>query len=140
MASSGNFVNDVIERHLLPGTTKSIKLSMWATFVIGSSAVLIAAQFSMVLDVILYAYAFMVSGLFIPTLGAFFWKRGSANGALISMMGGGFLTLLLQTGIIHLPDKMMAFGLDFGFYGIVFSALLYTSGSLLWPDAQNNKQ
>ncbi|HOP05718.1 MAG TPA: sodium:solute symporter family protein [candidate division Zixibacteria bacterium] len=138
MASSGNFVKDLIERYWLKNLSmkKSIRLSMAATAVIGLIAVILAAQFQTVLDAILYAYAFMVSGLFVPTLGAYFWKRGSSIGAIAGMLAGGGLTLLLMTGVILPPVAMGNWGLDFSVYGIIVSALFYTVGSLMAPDKQ----
>jgi SSS family solute:Na+ symporter len=137
MASSGNFMNDIVERYFLRGLSdrKSIRYSMVATLVVGVAAVLMAAQFTTVLDAILYAYAFMVSGLFIPTLGAYFWKRGSSAGALAGMMGGGLLTLLLLTKAVHLPAGLATLGLHASIYGISVSAVLYIAVSLLLPDA-----
>ncbi len=136
MASSGNFVNDVIERYFIKNISMkfSIRLSMLATLVIGLLAVVLAAQFKTVLNAILYAYAFMVSGLFIPTLGAYFWKKSSSAGALAGMIGGGVLTLLLMTELISLPESLGAFGLDFSVFGIAFSMVLFVTVSLLIPD------
>ncbi len=132
MASSGNFVNDVIERYFAPNlsTKASIRLSMLATFIIGALAVILAAQFNTVLDAILYAYAFMVSGLFIPTLGAYFWKKGTSAAALAAMLTGGITTLLLLTKVVKLPAKIANIGLDASFYGIAISALIYIVVSL----------
>ncbi|MDA3925948.1 MAG: sodium:solute symporter family protein [Kiritimatiellae bacterium] len=139
MASSGNFVNDIIERYIVKDISpkKSIRLSMLATLVIGIAAVVLASHFVKVLDAILYAYSFMVSGLFIPTLGAFFWKRGTSMGALLAMAGGGGLTLLLMTKLVALPGWLQVTGLDFSAYGIGFSAILYIVTSLL-TKAQKN--
>jgi SSS family solute:Na+ symporter len=130
-------MNDIVERYFLRGLSdrKSIRYSMVATLVVGVAAVLMAAQFTTVLDAILYAYAFMVSGLFIPTLGAYFWKRGSSAGALAGMMGGGLLTLLLLTKAVHLPAGLATLGLHASIYGISVSAVLYIAVSLLLPDA-----
>jgi SSS family solute:Na+ symporter len=107
---------------------------MVATFIIGTLAVVLAAQFVMVLDAILYAYSFMVSGLFVPTLGAFFWKRGSSIGALGGMLGGGILTILLMAELISLPGSLYVEGLDLSVYGIGVSFILYVTLSLLCPD------
>jgi solute:Na+ symporter, SSS family len=133
MAASGNFVNDIYERYIRkPGSAReSIRISMLATLVIGAAAVLLAARFSTVLDAILYAYAFMVSGLFIPTLGGFFWKRGTSAGAAAGMLGGGILTLLLLLDLLHLPEPLARLRLDFSAYGIALSAILYLIVSLL---------
>ena len=142
MASSGNLVNDIVERHVIRNLTPqwSIRLSMMATLFIGVTAAILAAQFRTVLDAILYAYSFMVSGLFIPTLGAYFWCKGSAAGALMGMIGGGCFTLLLLTKAIvpqmvfPLPD------LDASAYGIAVSLILYVSGSLLMPDKKTDME
>jgi SSS family solute:Na+ symporter len=132
MASSGNFVNDILVRYGVGGKSdRSVfRLSMAATLVIGVIALLLAARFTGVLNAILYAYAFMVSGLFMPTLGAFFWPRGSSAGALSGMLCGGGLTLLLLAGAVDLPPL----GLDASVYGIMVSGLVYVAVSLLSPD------
>jgi SSS family solute:Na+ symporter len=136
MASSGNFVNDIIERYFIKNISAkaSIRLSMIATLIIGAFAVIIAAQFNTVLNAILYAYAFMVSGLFVPTLGAYFWKKASSAGALAGMLTGGILTLLLLTKFLTLPDCIAKLQLDASVYGILSSAITFICVSILWPD------
>jgi SSS family solute:Na+ symporter len=138
MASSGNISGDILERYVFKKLSAkgAMRLSMWVTFVIGVLSVVLAAQFTMVLDAILYAYAFMVAGLFIPTLGAFFWPKGSSTGALAAMVGGGTLTLLLLLKAIELPAGIAAIGFDPAIYGILFSLLLYLLGTLLFPDTK----
>jgi solute:Na+ symporter, SSS family len=142
MASSGNFVNDVIERYLIKDVSAktSMRLSMLATLIIGITAVVMAAQFEMVLDAILYAYAFMVSGLFVPTLGAYFWKKSSCAGALAGMITGGVLTLLLLTKTISLPAQLAKIGLDASFYGILISAAFFIVFSLTMPDKPQTEE
>lgn len=136
MASSGNFVNDIIDRYFAKNISAkaSIRLSMTATLIIGTLAVIMAAQFTTVLNAILYAYAFMVSGLFVPTLGAYFWKRSSSAGALVGMLSGGILTLLLLTKVVSLPENLAALKLDASVYGIFFSATTFICVSILLPD------
>ena len=136
MASSGNFVNDIVERYWLRNLSDrgAITLSMAATLLIGVIAVVLAAQFTTVLNAILYAYSFMVSGLFVPTLGAYFWRRGSSAGALAGMIGGGAFTILLMTNVVSLPDALGQWELDMSVYGITVSAVLYLLVSLLLPD------
>jgi len=141
MAASGNFTNDLLFRSVLRGRqhgSAGLLISMVVTLLIGVGAVLLAVQFTTVLDAILQAYAFMVSGLFIPTLGALFWRRGSSVGALLGMAGGGTFTLLLLSKFIALPPELAAFGLDPTLYGILFSAFLYAGGSLLFPQRERS--
>lgn len=128
MAASGNFVNDLLEKLSRSpwSSRKHVLVSQIVTLLTGSVAILLALQFNTVLDGILHAYAFMVSGLTVPTLGAFFWKRSSATAALLAMLAGGGLTLTL---LILNIDPL--FGLAHSFYGIIFSALVFIPVSLL---------
>ena len=133
MASSGNFVNDIIERYFMKGASdqKIIKISQIATLIIGVLAIFIAAQSKEVLNAILNAYAFIVSGLFIPTLGAYFWKKSSSTGALWGMISGGSLTLAFLIFKIQLPYK-----LEPSLSGITLSAVVFIACSLLFPDEE----
>jgi SSS family solute:Na+ symporter len=136
MASSGNFVNDILQRYFFrnAGEKFIMRLSQGVTLLIGAVAIIIAAGFEKVLDAILYAYAFMVAGLFVPTAGAYFWKKSSSAGALAAMIGGGTLTLALLLEWIHLPASLEKIGLDASAYGIAVSWVIFVTGSLLLPD------
>lgn len=118
----------------------SMRWSMISTLVIGVTAVVLAAMFTTVLDAILYAYAFMVSGLFIPTLGAYFWKRSSSTGAFLGMIfGGGFtLVLMILEKSGHSPSWFLNIGLDAAIYGIFISLITFITGSLLFKEKQTN--
>ena len=136
MASSGNFATDIIERYFVRriSTKASIRLSMLITLIIGTLSVIMAAQFTSVLHAALYTYAFMVSGLFVPTLGAYFWKKSSCSGAMAGMLAGGITTVLLLTNAIVLPEALESLGLYDGLYGIACSAVVFVGVSLLFPD------
>lgn len=128
IASSGNFVKDILRQNLLKNAsvTKMMRASQLMTLIVGTVAILLAGYFSNVLDAILYAYAFLVSGLFIPTLGAYFWPRGTSTAAFWGMISGGGTTLIFIATDITLPA-----GLDPTFYGIVISAVIYIALSLV---------
>ena len=121
IASSGNFVNDLLEKLVKRtlGHRQLMALSQIMTLIVGIIAILLASYFTVVLDAILYAYQFMVAGLFIPTLAAFFWKGATSKGAFWSMIAGGSLALVLIISRVELP-----LGLDPTFYGMAFSALI----------------
>lgn len=120
MAASGNFTTDILR--LSKKDSKSIRYSQAATLVIGILAILLATTMQNVLSLMLYSYAFMVSGLFVPVLGALFLKKPSSKAAIYSMLSGGGITLLLILTEIELP-----MGLDAIFFGISFSALVFIS-------------
>ncbi|QHI68661.1 sodium:solute symporter family protein [Tichowtungia aerotolerans] len=127
MAASGNFVNDLLEKmSSKPWKSRThVLISQVATLVIGVAAIILALSFKTVLDGILHAYAFMVSGLTVPTLGAFFWKRSTSAGALAAMLAGGGLSLT-----ILLIGTDPPLGLAPSFYGILLSAIVFISVSL----------
>lgn len=128
IASSGNFVSDIFQRskYKFDKHQKVVRLSQLATFIIGVLAILIATYFTKVLDAILYAYAFMVSGLFVPTVGAYFWKKATSVAAVWAMILGGGTTLVL----LFIQDKL-PFGLDASFWGILVSAIVFIPVSLM---------
>jgi SSS family solute:Na+ symporter len=97
-----------------------LRLSQWATLVIGGVALLIALYMESVLELMLHSYAFMVSGLFIPVLFGLYSRRPSEVAALFSMIIGGSLTLALTILTIELP-----FGLDPITFGLLSALLAY---------------
>jgi len=134
IASSANWVNDIIDQFGPRLSTRGfMRLSQGVTLVVGILALLLASAFDTVLDLILHAYAFMVSGLLVPTLGAYFWKRSRSEGALTSMAGGGGLTLYLTFAETSLP-----WGLDPSLFGIALSLVLFVGVSLLCSGKVNH--
>jgi solute:Na+ symporter, SSS family len=105
MASSGNIVSDVLShfKKVDPDAPTTLRLSQFVTLLVGAFALWIATMMTNVLDLMLYSYAFMVSGLFVPILGAFFWKRRSSLAAFWAMLTGGLVTVLLQVSLLTSP-------------------------------------
>jgi solute:Na+ symporter, SSS family len=130
MAASGNVQTDILSKFLkLPnGKRSNLVISQITTLFIGLMALTLAWQMENVLELMLYSYAFMVSGLFIPVLGAFFWKRGSTIGAFWSMLTGGSTTLILTILSVKLP-----LDLDPNIFGITASLLVFVGLSYLFP-------
>lgn len=131
MACSGNVVTDLIG-HFKPIDTDSktfLRLSRVATLALGVAALALASSMEQVLDLMLMSYAFMVSGLFVPILGALFWRRGSSIAAAAAMIGGGATTVGLTAAFPSLP-----LGLDGNVFGITVSALLYIGVTWFRPE------
>jgi SSS family solute:Na+ symporter len=105
MASSGNIVTDVIGHFSKsdPDTPRMLRLSQLVTLLVGALALWLASAMTNVLELMLYSYAFMVSGLFVPIIGALFWKRRSSIAAFWAMLIGGFTTILLQVSMLTVP-------------------------------------
>jgi SSS family solute:Na+ symporter len=132
VASSGNFVGDMLERHALKGMSERalMRVSQGMTLVVGVLAILIASRFQQVLDAILFAYSFMVSGLFVPTLAAYFWPGRRPAAAMAGMLSGGGVTLLMKVGVLPPPGFLAGSGLDPVFYGLVTSTVVFVAVAL----------
>ena len=131
MAASGNMVSDIFNyfKDIDHDGDTFIRFSQITTFVIGAGAILIASVMSSVLDLMLYSYAFMVSGLFVPIIGALYWQKSSSTGAIGAMILGGGTTVFLQEFVTQLPA-----GLDANVFGITVSAIVFIVLSLGFPD------
>ena len=98
----------------------TVKSSQFITLLIGVFAVLLATNMQNVLELMLYSYAFMVSGLLVPVAASLILKKPSSLAAMISMILGGSTTLSLIILNWELP-----FGLDANFFGILSSFLSF---------------
>jgi len=129
LASVGNFINDIYQRHLNRQASEArvLWLSRGLTVFLGLGAVLVAILTPTVIDSILLAYSFMVSGLFVPTVAGLLWKRVSARAALWSMIAGGGAALFFNLVPSANPaDEAILVSLP-------ISALVLFLGVLRWP-------
>ncbi|MGM0588660.1 MAG: sodium:solute symporter family protein [Bacteroidota bacterium] len=147
MASSGNVVSDIIGhfRDMDPNSDRFLRFSQITTAVIGGLALILALSMTSVLDLMLQSYSFMVSGLFVPIIGALYWKKSSSVGALSAMIIGGATTVYLSSGLFPMgmgdgflglmwQSITLPYGLDPNVFGITASALVFVAGSLFYPD------
>lgn len=122
MASSGNVATDILDKffNISSSQKKFLRTSQVLTFILGSLALLLATMMQNVLDLMLYSYAFMVSGLFVPVLGALFAKKKNSTAAFISMIAGGTTTITLIAVDVSLP-----YNLDPNIFGIALSVISF---------------
>ena len=122
MAASGNMQTDILGRifRFKKEHKAQLRASQIITLSIGVLALILASFMTNVLELMLYSYAFMVSGLFVPVLAALFSKKPNATAAIGAMIIGGSTTVVLTTANIKLP-----LDLDANIFGIAASALVY---------------
>lgn len=122
MAASGNLQTDMLDKVFKRKRSKKeiLRTSQIITLTIGTIALVLALKMTNVLDLMLYSYAFMVSGLFVPVLVALYGRNKSTPAAIIAMIGGGTTTVLLSELSVQLPYE-----LDANVFGITASAILY---------------
>ena len=128
MAASASLTNDILPKRKTGFWSRHMKISQLGTAFLGLIALASAFVMDSVLNVMLFSYAFMVSGLLVPIMGAIFWKRASPAGAMAAIIGGGGLTSVLTLLKIEL------LGLDPNVYGLLLSLVLFVSLSLLIPN------
>ncbi|MFU8859765.1 MAG: sodium:solute symporter family protein [Cyclonatronaceae bacterium] len=145
VAASGNVTTDILEKvfklkvdpHIL------IRWSQGVTLLLGIVALLLASTMETVLDIMLYSYAVMVSGLLIPVLGGLYWPKSSSAGALGAIIIGGGITLVLtaipEINRIYGYDAgfRMPFGLDPIIFGISAALIVFVLLSYLMPGRKN---
>lgn len=137
VAASGNVVTDILRKgfKFRNKAIADIRLSQIVTLLLGILALAIAAIFDNVLEIMLWSYAFMVSGLFVPVIGALYWKKATATGAILAMISGGCTTFWMSV----YPPAFIFSQLDPNFYGLIVSATLFIGYSLIYP-YDNNKR
>lgn len=137
MAASGNVVTDLLGnlRQRPISEKSSMRLSQWITLAIGMLALLLATAMENVLSLMLYSYAFMVSGLLVPLIAALFFGSRHSLAALWSMIVGGTCTVVLT-----LLETPLLFGLDANLFGLLSSLFIYWIVSTLYPLQSLSKQ
>lgn len=134
MASSGNFLTDILSRWFtIPNSRKKfLAISQLLTLILGAIALMLATKMPNVLELMLYSYAFMVSGLFVPVIGALFMQNASSKAAFWAMLSGGSVTITLIIMNLNLPLE-----LDPNIFGISTSALVFATLHLLTKKPAN---
>jgi solute:Na+ symporter, SSS family len=120
MAASGSIVGDLIPIYWKQNNKAIVRLSQAATLIVGIVSIWLASKMENVIAMMLYAYAFMVSGLSVPILAALVIQKRVPLAALASMVVGGGTTIFLIV-----TDRRLPFGLDANIFGIGAAALVY---------------
>lgn len=112
---------------------KKFLLSRKSTFVITIVALLISLKIRSILDITWIASDIITTGVFIPLIGGFIWKKGNSKGATTSMICGliycGY-NLLISLGI-NLPSFWKAQSTQQVILGVSISFISYVGVSLL---------
>lgn len=103
-----------------------------STLVVGIVVIGIALVVRDVVGALTVAYDLLVGALFVPIVGAFFWRRASGRGALISMAVSSVavIILLLWRGLLS-NDPII--------YGLIISLVVFVVASLLTPESSGER-
>ncbi|MFW6067429.1 MAG: sodium:solute symporter family protein [Myxococcota bacterium] len=138
LASVGHLVTDLFwrDRSSVPARVV-LRWSRALTVLVGAGSITVALVLPKVLDAILLAYSFMVSGLLVPMLAALYWPRATPQAALWSLLSGGGTAVALNL----LPGGLLGWlgSLDPAFVALPVSTAtlvgftLYGSGRASMP-------
>lgn len=94
---AGTTISRDIVKRMRPAM-KDKGLLLWARgsiAVVGLFGVVFALYMKGIFDILLLAFAIFVSGIFVPTMAAIFWKKATKAGALISSIIASIAVILL---------------------------------------------
>ncbi|MFE3851539.1 sodium:solute symporter [Streptomyces griseorubiginosus] len=94
--------------------------------VMGVAVICTAIALNNVVEALTVAYNLLVGGLLVPILGGLLWKRGTAQGALASVVVGGLAVIGLMAGYGILANEPV-------YYGLLASMVVYVAVSLATP-------
>ncbi|WOX09843.1 sodium:solute symporter [Streptomyces sp. N50] len=94
--------------------------------VMGVAVIVTAIALNNVVEALTVAYNLLVGGLLVPILGGLLWKRGTAQGALASVIVGGLAVVGLMATYGILANEPV-------YYGLLLSLAAYVTVSLATP-------
>ncbi|MFF2994806.1 sodium:solute symporter [Streptomyces sp. NPDC057950] len=94
--------------------------------VMGVAVICTAIALNNVVEALTVAYNLLVGGLLVPILGGLLWKRGTAQGALASVVVGGLAVVGLMAVYGILANEPV-------YYGLLSSLVVYVIVSLATP-------
>ena len=114
---------------------KSLAFSRTATLLVTGAALLISLRIRSILEISWIASDVITTGVFVPLILGFFWRRGNSAGAMASMVLGliycGY-NLLISFGL-NLPCFWTPQSTGQVLLGVALSIAAYVLGSLLTP-------
>lgn len=133
LASSTILANDVyagLFRREGHAGAEEYNASRLATLLVGVVVLAISVLVSDVVGALTVAYNLLVGALFVPIIGALFWRRATGTGALASMLVGGVVVVGLMAS-----QGLLATSPIYG--GLLASLATFVVVSLLTPRASS---
>jgi SSS family solute:Na+ symporter len=96
LASSTILANDVYAGFVARGDHNRVLISRVATLLVGIVTLVISLIVSDIVGALTVAYDLLSGALFVPIVGALFWKRATAAGALASMAAGSVVVVVFM--------------------------------------------
>ncbi|HEX2175925.1 MAG TPA: sodium:solute symporter [Nocardioidaceae bacterium] len=128
IAASTIMANDVYGGFVASGDYDRVRASRVAIVLLGLATLAISVAVSDVVGALTIAYDLLTGALFVPIVGALFWRRATSAGALASIVvSGAVVVVLLATQGLLSNDPII--------YGMLSSLVVFVAVSLLTPAA-----
>ena len=102
-AATSHVINDVYRQLIYKGRDLDPKrllvLSRIWTLVIGALAIVISFLIPQIVKLLLMSYTLYTSGVFIPVVGGFFWKKATREGAIAALVTGTVIAVASIGGV-----------------------------------------
>lgn len=132
LASSTILANDVYARFLVRGDHNRVAVSRFFTLVVGVIVLVVSLLVKDVVGALTVAYDLLVGAVCVPVIGAFFWPRATAAGALASIVVGSVVVVALM-----FIQGLLANGPII--WGLLASLVAFVVVSLLTPRPSREK-
>jgi SSS family solute:Na+ symporter len=130
MAASGSVVSDLYLKFSEKKFLNIVRFSQIATLLLGFLSLTLASYFENVLNLMLLSYGVMVSGLFVPIVGALSLNELTPRQGLLSIIFGGGVTLgCHMTGLSETP---IIWGLSASVGGFILGSITIKSKPALY--------
>jgi SSS family solute:Na+ symporter len=129
LASATILANDVYARFIARGEPDRKRISRISTVVVGLAVLGISLLVKDVIGALTVAYDLLVGAIFVPVVGALFWSRATAAGALTSILAGTVVVVALMFAMGLLANGPIIYGLLASLVTFVVVSLLTTPPS-----------
>src|SRR5215210_6365215 len=126
LASSTLLANDVYAGFIARGDHNRVLINRVATLLVGIVTLVISLIVSDIVGALTVAYDLLSGALFVPIVGALFWRRATAAGALASMAAGSAVVVIFM-----IVDGLFANTPII--WGLLVSLVVFVVVSLLTP-------
>ena len=129
-ASASHVINDIYVGAMHKGDFSRVSekrmlvYTRITTVVVGVLAVILSVLVPKILSLMLYSYTLYTSGVFVPVVGGYIWKKATRQGALAAMICGFSIAILSFAGVTF-------FGIPTDIFSAMVSIFVFVSASLL---------
>jgi len=126
LCASANLTRDIYQRFINPevGQAKIMRLSIASSILVGVVGALVGWYSKSIIDLLIMAFTINSAGLFLPTLGVFFWRRATPKATFWSITMSLATVLLWYFAQEAFPGSPL-FAIDPVWPGLAVSALFF---------------